>query len=83
MAVSSTPFLLKISSFPDTLKRVDVTPIFKKGNDNEKENYRPVSMLSTFSKVFEKLLFEQINDHVISQSILQVSAKTTVLEMIY
>ena len=49
--------------FPETLKRTDVTPIFKKGNDNEKENYRPVSMLSTFSNVFEKLLFEQINDH--------------------
>ena len=33
--------------FPDILKRADVTPIFKKGNDNEKESYRPVSMLST------------------------------------
>ena len=53
--------------FPDTLKRPDVTPIFKKGNYNEKENYRPVSMLSTFSKVFEKLLFEQINDHMQSK----------------
>ena len=51
--------------FPDTLKRADVTPIFKKGNDNEKENYRPVSMLSTFS--IEKLLFEQINDHMQSK----------------
>ena len=30
--------------FPDTLKRADVTSIFKKRNDNEKENYRPVSM---------------------------------------
>ena len=44
--------------FPDTLKRADVTPIFKKGNDNEKENYRPVSMLSTFSKVFGKTFDE-------------------------
>ena len=52
--------------FPDTLKRADVTPVFKKGNDNEKENYRPVSMLSTFSKLFEKL-FEQINDHMQSK----------------
>ena len=44
--------------FPDTLKRADVTPIFKKGNDNEKENNRPVSMLSTFSKVFGKTFDE-------------------------
>ena len=47
------------------MKRADVTPIFKKGNDNEEENYRPVSMLSTFS--IEKLLFEQINDHMQSK----------------
>ena len=40
---------------PDTSKRGDVTPIFKKGNHNEKENYHPVSMLSTFSKVFENI----------------------------
>ena len=31
--------------FPNTLKKIDVTPIFKKGNDNEKENYRPVSIM--------------------------------------
>ena len=49
--------------FPDTFKRADVILIFKKGHDNEKDNYRPVSMLSTLSKMFEKLLFEQINDH--------------------
>ena len=53
--------------FPDTLKRADVTPIFKKGNDNEKENYHPVSMFSTFSKLFENLLFEQINGHMQSK----------------
>ena len=53
--------------FPDTLKRAEVTPIVKKGNDNEKENYLPVSMLSNFSKVFENLLFEQINDHMQSK----------------
>ena len=33
--------------FPDTLKRAEVTPIFKKGKNIEKENYRPVSMVST------------------------------------
>ena len=53
--------------FLDTLKRADVTPIFKKGNDNENENYRTVSMLSTFSKVFKKQLFEQINEHMQSK----------------
>ena len=45
------------------MKKADITPIFKKGNDNEKENYHRVSMVSTFSKAFQRLLFEQINDH--------------------
>ena len=49
--------------FPDTLKRANVTPILKKGNGNERENYRPVSIFPPFSKVFEKLLFEQVNYH--------------------
>ena len=53
--------------FLDTLKRADVTLIFKKGNDNENENYRTVSMVSTFSKVFKKQLFEQINEHMQSK----------------
>ena len=36
-------------------------------------------MLSTFSKLFEKLLFEQINDHMQSKSSKHVFAKTTSL----
>ena len=47
-------------TFPETSKRADFTPIFKKGNNNKKGKLSSVSMLSTFSKVFEKLLFEQI-----------------------
>ena len=53
--------------FPDILKRADVNSIFQKGNNNEMENYCPVSMFSTFSKLFGKLLFEQINDHIQSK----------------
>ena len=48
------------ASFPDPLKYVDVTPVFKKGDAIEKENYRPISTLSQFSKIFEKLIYSQI-----------------------
>ena len=51
--------------FPNT--KADVTLIFKKGNNNEKENQIPVIMLLTFSKVYENLLFEQNNDHMQSK----------------
>ena len=51
------------SSFPLNLKSADVTPVFKKGDRLEKTNYRPVSILSSISKVFERLLFNQMNKY--------------------
>ena len=39
--------------FPDELKLAEVSLIFKKNDDLDKENYRPVSILSHLSKVFE------------------------------
>ena len=50
--------------FPDLLKFVDTTPVFKKGNKNDKSNYRPISVLKAFAKVFERLLFNQLNDFI-------------------
>ena len=48
------------SSFPDDLKLADVIPLFKKDDMLNKQNYRPVSILSCISKVFERLLIEQL-----------------------
>ena len=36
-------------------------PIFKKEDSFEKENYRPVGLLSHMSKVFERILYKQID----------------------
>ena len=47
--------------FPDQLKKADVSPIFKKGNHNDKTNYRPVSILPSLSKIHERLIYNQIN----------------------
>ena len=47
-------------SFPNCLKLTDITPIHKKGKKDNKENYRPVSILPTLLKIFERILFEQI-----------------------
>ena len=48
------------ASFLDLLKYADVTPVFKKGDTTDKESYRPISTLSNFSKIFEKLIYNQI-----------------------
>ena len=47
--------------FPDDLKLADVSPIFKKEDSFKKENYRPVSILPHMSKVFERILYKQID----------------------
>ena len=49
------------SKFPEILKRADITPVHKKGDVTLMSNYRPISLLPTLSKLFEKLLYQQIN----------------------
>ena len=48
--------------FPDKLKKAQVTPLYKKNDPLLKTNYRPVSVLCIFSKIFEKILEQQLSD---------------------
>ena len=48
--------------FPDRLKKAQVTPLFKKNDPLVISNYRPVSILPIFSKLFEKVIETQLND---------------------
>ena len=55
---------LKKSCFPDCWKVSSVVPVFKNvGERSTAKNYRPVSLLSVVSKVFEKLVNNRIVDH--------------------
>ena len=47
--------------FADQLKKADVSPVFIKGNHNDRTNYRPVSILPSLSKIYERLIYNQIN----------------------
>jgi hypothetical protein len=49
--------------FPDRLKDATVKHIFKKGSKQDISNYRPISLLTSFSKVFEKLIFNRLYNH--------------------
>ena len=44
------------STFPKFLKSAQVVPIYKKGSKANVNNYRPISLLNVFSKIFEKLM---------------------------
>ena len=47
--------------FPKSLKKVIVSPIYKKKDPFNKENYRPISLLTAFSRVFEKEIELQLS----------------------
>ena len=53
-------FYIDKASFPNSLKQADITPVHKKDETSDKNNYRPVSILPSFSKAFEKCLYDQI-----------------------
>ena len=50
-------------TFPSYLKNAIITPAHKKGTKTSKDNYRPVSILSNISKIYEKLMFKQISEY--------------------
>ena len=49
--------------FPEKLKRPKVLPLFKKGDETLIKNYCPVSLLTSISKVFEKVVFIQLSKY--------------------
>jgi len=56
--------------FPTQLKYSQINPIFKKVNKTEMLNYRPVSLLTSFSKVFGKVIYKRLHYHIKHNNIL-------------
>ncbi len=61
---------LNSGKFPSKLKQCRVIPIFKSGNVMECDNYRPISLLSSISKVLEKIVAEKLTNHLLSNNLL-------------
>ena len=57
-------------SFPDTLKFEITTTVYEKGQKDKIENYRPISTLPIFGKIFEKLPYSRIYDFMIERKII-------------
>ena len=53
----------EVAIFPDLLKLVKIAPVHKKGSKLCHENCRPISLLSTLSKIYEKVLYTRIYSH--------------------
>jgi len=63
---------IETSSFPDDAKLASVVPIYKKKCRQKMENYRPVSILNCFSKIFERFIHNSITpfvENLLSESV--------------
>ena len=56
--------------FPKVLKTAEAVPIFKKGERELCSNYRPISILNPFAKLFEKCLLDQLNNYFVSNNLI-------------
>ena len=56
--------------FPEVLKVGKITPIFKKGSQEDLGNYRPVSTLPVFGKIFEKVIYTRLYNFALSKNII-------------
>ncbi len=62
----SEPLMLVINSsleaglFPDKLKVAKIIPIYKAGEVDTFTNYRPISILSSFSKIYERVMYNRL-----------------------
>ena len=61
---------MKIGTFPDELKLGKISPVYKKDDEELLKNYRPVSTLPIFGKLFEKIIYSRLYSYFSSQNIL-------------
>ena len=57
-------------SFPSKLKEAKVIPVYKSDGETEPGNYRPISLLSIFNRIFEKLMYHRLKSFLDKNDIL-------------
>ena len=63
MLTDSKNDVLSRGIFPDSLQFANISPVHKKDDATNKENCRPVSVLPSFSKIFEKVIYDQLSHY--------------------
>jgi hypothetical protein len=61
---------LQLGEYPTEWKKANIIPIYQKENRQHKNNYRPVALLSSISKIQEKIVFKNLYDFLINVDIL-------------
>jgi Notch-like protein len=55
---------IRSGTFPSCLKYPIVKPLSKKGDRENMDYYRPISLLTSFYKLFEKMIYERCLQHI-------------------
>lgn len=55
--------------FPDQLKKAQIKPLYKKGDHNVLDNYRPINLLPSFSKIFETIMVTRLTDYFVKYNL--------------
>ena len=63
-------YSLSSSSYPDSWKEANVTPLFKSGDKSLPSNYRPISLLCSLGKVFERIVFKHTFNYISQNALL-------------
>ena len=59
--------------YPNKLKMAKIVPIFKTDDNTDSSSYRPISPLSSFNRIFEKLIFKRMESFIAQHNILSPS----------
>ena len=62
---------IKTNTFPDDFKVRKVAPVFKTCDKEDLNNYRPIFVLPTIARIFERLLYNQLCDHLTANKLLR------------
>ena len=62
-----------LGTYPLKLKMSKIIPIFKADDETDTSNYRPISLLSNFNRIFEEIMFERMRDFIEKHSLLYSS----------
>ena len=64
---------IEYETYPSKLKLAKVIPIYKSGDESDPSNYRPISLLSIFNRIFEKMMYNRLKSFIEKCNILLYS----------
>ena len=62
--------IITTGNFPEQWKKANVTPVHKKNDKQIISNYRPISLLPILAEVFERIVFKNLYNYLISNELI-------------